>query len=837
MKTIPRCSLVLATLIAWPGCGSDSPPADQAPDGSTGGTGKADAPTATTATTDGSSDTGGVPLDDPRGDPSTFPTQCLDCQEACLALQECGGFDADRTFLEGYDACVLHCEVGAGDGDGAPDAAETFRCCSSQDACDDVAWCGGWLGYPGLDGACEGICDCFFSGAEIGTPPRGGLFPVADRTVVKSQRGYEIRGSDEPRGSHDAPLPTFQTAWGDVVAATHRVIIRLPTGLPESVITSQGAGQVLRTRPVNFAHGLHVAEASSPHEALALAERLSAIPGVEAEPDLVRFYARRHVPDDPEFGRQWHLRNEGYSATGQPSAATTPGIDARLSEAWDLSLGSAEVIIAINDDGVDLDHPDFEGKLLPELHYPANWRDLEGFGGHGTAVAGVAAATGDNGEGGSGACPRCSILPSLLTNDVDGDDPDGLLGIPDSDLAQVHVNLVEAGAWIISNSWGPADGPAALVNTPEPQPLPMVIAEAFDYAETEGRGGLGTVILFAAGNGNEPVSADPLPSAPTTLAVGAIDDGGLKSSYSDFGPEVSIAAPSDGGFHGIFTTAPVAQGSYADDFGGTSSATPLVAGVAGLVLSVAPDLTAAQVRALLEASATPIDPANGAWVDGHSPYYGHGMVNAYRAVRMAMSGCEGVECDAPSDVCQTDCDGTSCAPCRNDEFCADGFTCQAISELGQTMCVPLAVGGTCPAGHVRTGDLCLPTRTECGACESSDACNGRDDDCSGLADDGERCDFCYSHDACASGEACLDGVCTPGCETDADCGGQACMPVATRYGEADGDLRSCPPPDFVGLCAADCSVRNSSAPLSSIEGFAGCAESAEACEELLACGL
>lgn len=849
-KRAPAASITLLPLLGalslsgLAAC-SDPEAGQPSPDATTGGaSGKADDPeTSETGTADSgsSSETGGEPPVDPRGDPNTFPTDCLDCEEACLVLDECGGLDPSHTSLESYKECVYHCVVGGGfdegaPDEGAPDEAETFRCCTSQDSCDAVSSCGGWLSEPSVDAACEGICSCQNEGADVGTVTPNGLLVAEGQVVVQSESGYRLRQVGELGGPDETVLPTFVTAWGDVVAATPRVIIRLDAGVSESTISSVGAGQVTRSQRLAYGDRVHIADTATPAAALALAERLSAVPGVSAEPDLVRFYALRHVPNDPEFGQQWHLLNEGYSAAGQSWNAATPGVDARLSEAWNLTLGSPEVIIAVNDDGVDLNHPDLQGKLLPELHYPPNWQDIEGFGSHGTPVAGVAAATGDNGIGGSGACPGCSILPSLITPDLNAQDPSGLLGLPDSDIAQVHVNLVDAGAWVISNSWGPADGPAGLVNNPEPQPMPMVIAEAFEYAETEGRGGLGTVILFAAGNGNETVSADPLPSAPTTVAVSAIDDTGLKASYSDFGPEISIGAPSDGGFHGVFTTAPLSEGGYTDAFGGTSSATPLVAGVVGLVLSVAPELTAAQVRALLRDSATPVDPANGQWNDGHSPYYGHGMVNAYRAVQMAMSNCEGIDCEALSDLCLDECEGTSCAPCRNDDYCAEGFACQAVAELGQTMCIPEAAAGSCPPGHTLAGTLCIPTRAECGACEATDPCNGRDDDCSGQPDDAEACDLCVTHDACAAGEACLEGGCIPTCDSDATCLGEKCLPVATRYGEPDGDLRSCRDPDFQALCVAECSVRNSNAPISSVEEFGECGAASEACEDLFACG-
>src|SRR5690606_18197207 len=209
--------------------------------------------------------------------------------------------------------------------------------------------------------------------------------------------------------------------------------------------------------------------------------------------------------------------------------------------------------------------------------------------------------------------------------------------------------------------------------------IPQLVRAAFDYAETDGRGGKGTVILFAAGNSNEVVN--DYGAYESVLAVAAVDDQGLKSYYSNFGVAVDIAAPSNGGLNGITTTA--APSGYTNSFGGTSSACPFAAGVAGLILSANPELTAAEVRDILRASATKIDPVWGEWKDGISPFYGSGMVNAYVAVQMARGACvDPATCQAPSDACGSSCDSEQCGECRTDSNCADGYRCQALPALG-----------------------------------------------------------------------------------------------------------------------------------------------------------
>jgi hypothetical protein len=230
---------------------------------------------------------------------------------------------------------------------------------------------------------------------------------------------------------------------------------------------------------------------------------------------------------------------------------------------------------------------------------------------------------------------------------------------------------VDNGAAIVSNSWGPTDGGGAA-------PLPAVVGAAFDHALTTGRGGLGTIILFAAGNGNESVSSaatlDGYASDNRVIAVAAVNDQNVRSGYSDFGPEVDVSAPSDGtsaqpilwagmpadGSTLAITTIdqmgavgfnpppagsdpePIANTNYTGTFGGTSSACPLAAGVLGLMISVAPDLTRDQVKFILEATSDKVDFANASAIgryqaDGHSQFYGFGRVNAFEAVKGARS--------------------------------------------------------------------------------------------------------------------------------------------------------------------------------------------------------
>ncbi|GAB4373037.1 MAG: subtilisin/kexin-like serine protease HreP [Calditrichia bacterium] len=364
---------------------------------------------------------------------------------------------------------------------------------------------------------------------------------------------------------------------------------------------------------------------------------------VYSEPNfiIIRQLKFAFMPNDPLFSRQWHL----------------PRIQAP--DAWDITRGDPSVIVAIVDDGVDLDHEDFAspGKIVPGQDFVSGDPDPRPGPGdhHGTAVAGVALADGNNGIGVTGIAPGCRLMPIRL------------VGVTSVALeAQAFRFAADNGAWIISNSWGPPDGGGVA-------PLPAVVQSAIDHATDNGRGGKGCIFFFAAGNGNESISLDGYASYDRVIAVAACNDKNIRSGYSDFGPEVDISAPSDGtsaqpalwsGFPpdtstlAIFTTDrmgaagynPPASGSdpagaatnYTGTFGGTSSACPLAAGLAALMLSVNADLTWQQIKYILEATADKIDDSNTDPVgqyqaNGHSQWYGFGRVNALNAVKGARS--------------------------------------------------------------------------------------------------------------------------------------------------------------------------------------------------------
>jgi len=272
---------------------------------------------------------------------------------------------------------------------------------------------------------------------------------------------------------------------------------------------------------------------------------------------------------------------------------------------------------------------------------------------HGTACAGVACAAGI--DGAEGVAPAAKLIPIRLAS--------GLGSMAEADAFR---HATDNGADVISCSWGPQDGDWFDTNDPVHnhfEPLPASTRDALNYATTQGRGGKGCVVLFAAGNGRESVDNDGYASSPLVIAVAACNDSSRRSVYSDFGSAVWCCFPSSDFGHlpfqqpaplttGIWTTdrqgvrgynsGAITQGdlagNYTNSFGGTSSSCPGVAGVAALVISANPSLTATEVRDILKRSCIKIDPQNGQYdVKGHSPFYGFGRLDAGVAVNLAKS--------------------------------------------------------------------------------------------------------------------------------------------------------------------------------------------------------
>lgn len=259
-----------------------------------------------------------------------------------------------------------------------------------------------------------------------------------------------------------------------------------------------------------------------------------------------------------------------------PVARSAPGVGLTwqassldLPLAWQVTSGSATSVVAVVDSGVQADNPALQGRVLAGYDFVHGDTNTTDDNGHGTAVAGIIAAV----------CPGCSILPvKVLDANGTGDWPTISAGI---DWAADH------GAQVINLSVG---APRAL----------DIVGAAVAYAISKG-----AIVVAAAGNDGEDESFYPA-MYPGVISVAGVDQTGARSTWSNFGSWVTVAAP------GCATTASL-QGGDTTDFCGTSAAAPFVAGLAGLARAYEPNLEGTAFAAALRASGSSLpDPTTAA---------------------------------------------------------------------------------------------------------------------------------------------------------------------------------------------------------------------------------
>jgi subtilisin family serine protease len=404
---------------------------------------------------------------------------------------------------------------------------------------------------------------------------------ASDRILIKFASGVA------PRATVQGALATGHASLDGLLSAYQvQAAHRLFKSAPESDPVGLAQIHVLRLKPETDLDTL-----------LAL---LETDPNVEwAEPDYLAFAAAT-TPNDPLFVDQWGL------AKIQAAAA------------WDVTTGSATIPIAIVDSGIDFTHPDLSGKLwVNPGEIAGNGLDDDNNGyvddvqgwdlvnadnapaddnGHGTQVAGIAAASTNNGAGIAGVCWACKIMPVKVMQ------ASGVANY--SDIAAGVLYAAQKGARVINLSLGGYSYSSAL-----------------DAAIQAATGTYGAVIVAGAGNDN--LSTPFYPAAyPDVLAVAGTDPADAKAALSNYGAWVDVSAPAVD----IKTT--FMGGDYGD-VDGTSYAAPFVAGVAGLLRSQNPDWSPDMVRAQVIHTADDIDPLN----PGLEGQIGSGRVNADQAVR------------------------------------------------------------------------------------------------------------------------------------------------------------------------------------------------------------
>lgn len=278
------------------------------------------------------------------------------------------------------------------------------------------------------------------------------------------------------------------------------------------------------------------------------------------------------APNDPLYDSQWALARIGAEV------------------AWDIGVGASNpVVIAVVDTGVDLDHPDLAEKIVPGYNFIANNDNPMDDNGHGTHVAGIAAAVGNNGVGVSGVNWSSRIMP-IKALDASGTGNDYL-------VAQGIIWAADHGANVINLSFGGTQ-------------YSSVLEEAIEYSQQKG-------VLVVAAAGNEAGNGNPVfyPAAlEGVIAVGATDGSDNRAPFSGFGSYLDISAP------GVYVLSTGWDDGYSY-MSGTSMSAPFVSGAAGLILSLRPNMPRNQVEERIKQSADDLGEA------GRDDQYGYGRIN------------------------------------------------------------------------------------------------------------------------------------------------------------------------------------------------------------------
>lgn len=305
-------------------------------------------------------------------------------------------------------------------------------------------------------------------------------------------------------------------------------------------------------------------------------------------------------PSEPDFNKQWGLNKMN------------------LCDAWDITKGKSDVIVAVLDQGVDQNHKEFANNYSPLSYDIANGKSPSVVrGNHGTHVGGIIGANHNNIQI-AGVAPQSTILSISHS-----------LSISPTISSQLATGISYArthGAAVINNSWGDQGGYFDELHS-------TVLEDAINTAIKSGRNGKGMVVVFASGNYNIPTVDYPASFSSDILVVGSIDSSNKRSSFSSYGTCVDVVAPGSD----IWSTLPNNQ---TGNMSGTSMAAPHVAGLAALIISVNPDLTGKEVVDIIEKTAQKVggyaystvsNRPNGTW----NNEMGYGLCNAFAAVSTA----------------------------------------------------------------------------------------------------------------------------------------------------------------------------------------------------------
>ncbi|MFN3650210.1 MAG: Ig-like domain-containing protein [Armatimonadota bacterium] len=355
--------------------------------------------------------------------------------------------------------------------------------------------------------------------------------------------------------------------------ARGRILVRFRQNVPAARGAALASALGGRSVAALRASGMQVVQLPQGVDEQTAVRAFAARPEVESA-QLDRAFPPERLPNDPYYASAWHL-----AKIGGPSA-------------WDVTTGDAGVTIAILDSGVDGTHPDLAGRMVPGWNFYDNNSNTSDVQGHGTNVAGAAAAATNNGAGVAAVAWNCRLMPVRVT-DTGG---------------YAYESTLSKGLEFAANNG------ARVANLSFAVSSSVIVKSAAQYFQSKGG-----VVTVSAGNAS---TFDSSADNPYVLTVSATDSSDNKASWSNTGNNVDLAAPGVS----IYTTA--RGGGYLMK-SGTSFSAPVVAGVAALMLSANPALTPAEVEQALEQGA--LDRGTAGW----DTDFGWGRVNAAEALRLS----------------------------------------------------------------------------------------------------------------------------------------------------------------------------------------------------------